>query len=259
MLYLLGSDRTTSLATDNDANFMHYTELGWECTVGRLWLVHNLCQGKIGPSDEVVTLKDRMFMYSKLCKVRAFSPDLQGFAVSPFDYGTFLSDLHVANGVFVPWRWPEEIPKILDFDFEPVDPTPCIVINHRVRNHSADRNFSKEQTRDLVTVAISLGLKPYICGRYAESVDARAEYIPRLQTVASLIHHPNCRAFVASGGPSLMAQQCCRNKLVFINTCGNLNNFHPLYLSPYLNFSGCRTIVVPPNHPPAVTEAILAD
>jgi len=248
MLHWLGADLTSSLASDSQVDFQHYTELGWEAAVGRLKVIRMISEGKISKEDTIVTLRDRTFMYDKLCKTQPYDSSYrhEGNGLHLRDYNWWIAELHympIMNGNHVPWRWPQDIPMILDLDFEEINPPPCIMINHRVRAWAAARNCKEENTKNLVSLALSLNLKPYISGRYAEKIDERAEYIPTLRRLASIIHHPNCIAFFTMGGPTMLAQQCCKNKLVVFNTLNALETAqigkHPLFMSNYLNFSGC--------------------
>lgn len=248
MNHILAMDKTSTLREDSQSSFAHYTELGWEIAVGRFKVIRMMQEGKITKNDTIVTLSDRTFLYSKFCNTMAYNQSMvpeQG-ALHPFNYGEWGQEIHYVDKKQVPWRWPEDIRFILDYDFEPVSPPPCVVINHRVRQWVPERNCKEADTQHYVSMALQMSLKPYISGRYADKVDVRAEYIGSLRKVASLIHHPNCKAFIASGGPSLMAQQCCKNKLIFLNYCGCMG-LNPLYLQDQLNFSKCQIHIINPN------------
>lgn len=248
MIHVLSMDKTTTLNEDNDSSFMKYTELGWEISVGRLKVIRMMQEGLLTKNDTIITLADRAFLYSKFCNTKPYTQDIipVNGGLSPLNYGDWCQQIHCEGKVQAPWRWPQDIKYILDYDFEPVDPAPCVVINHRVRNWSTERNCNENTTRNFISMILSLGLKPFISGRYADKVDPRAEYIPSLRKVASIIHHPNCKAFIASGGPSLMAQQCCKNKLIFMNTCGCIG-LNPLYLQDKMNFSKCQMHIINPD------------
>lgn len=249
MIHWLGSDLATTLAQDNTASFRNYTELGWEVSVGRLKVIRMIAEGKITRDDTILTLKDRMFFYSKFCNVEPFVRPPDKFGLSPENLGEWSRQIHVENGKHVAWRWPQDIPTILNFDFEPCEPPRCVMITHRIRGWCPNRNADENNTRAFVSMVMDLGYKPYIGGLHAEGVDPRAEYVPTLRRLASIIHHPNCVAIIASGGPTLLAQQCCRSKLVCLKTCGDDNPWfeHPLYLSRHLNFAGCKVHLVSPN------------
>lgn len=250
MIHLLGADNMKSLKDDNQESFLHYTELGWEVTVGRLQLIRMLSEGKASPSDTVVTLKDRMFFYSKFCKnVIPYESPVQTNGIMPNQYGEYVFHLHVKDKAYPDWRWPQDIPRILDFDFEECSPPKCVVITHRVRGWCTNRNCDINNTRSFVSMVMDLGYKPYIGGLHAEDVDSRAEYLPTLRKVASVTHHPNCAAIIAAGGISLLSQQVCRSKLLCLMTCGEQNPWfeHPLYLSKHLNFAGAQCFLVSPN------------
>lgn len=256
MIHWLGADNTTTYESDNQSGFKWYTELGWEAIVGRLKVIRMVSDGRIGKDDVIVTVPDRMFFYSKFCQVRPYEPgmELKDVGMNPWGYGDWLNELHVSAGKYVSWRWPQDMGLIAAFDYEPVDPPPCAVVQHRVRKWVSNRNCKEADTRALVDAIIDAGLKPYISGRHAESVDPRAEHVPTLRRLASIIHHPNCTAFFATGGPAMMAQQCCRNKLVCLDTCGvkaDRTN-HPLYFSPLLNLSGHERHVI---YPTEIDEA----
>lgn len=248
MKHLLGADRRTDLQSDNEESFAYYTELGWEAIVGRLKVIRMVSEGRITRNDTIVTLPDRTFFYSKFCNVEAFDPnasysDVNG-SLHPHYYGAWLQELFVEDKQVVGWRWPEDLPLILDFDFEPVDPPPCIIINHRIRGWQANRNIKPEDTQALVSLALELGLKPYISGQNAEAIDPRAEHIGSLRKLASIMHHENCLVSFMAGGPAMMAQQCCKNTLVGLDTSGFLAipelHAHPLFFSTLLNFSGYK-------------------
>lgn len=244
--YWVSSDMTSKLKDDNSSSFVNFTELGWEASVGRLKIIRMIQEGKLTSNDSVIVIKDRMFMYP-FCNVVAFDPNNIPVKTKthPHDYGKWLHELHKKDKDWVPWRWKEDIPMILDFDFEEANPPPCIVINHRIRGWVVNRNIKNENTQKLVSMILSLGLKPYISGKYANKVDDRAEYIPTLRKLASIIHHPHCKAFVSAGGTTLLAQQCCRNKLICINAYGKMQRGkNPLYFSPKFNFTGCKEYLI---------------
>jgi hypothetical protein len=44
----------------------HYTELGWELMVTRLAYIRGLQTGLYSPKDNIITIGDRQFLYSKL-------------------------------------------------------------------------------------------------------------------------------------------------------------------------------------------------
>ena len=259
MIHWLGSDLTTSLADDNTSNFCNYTELGWEVSVGRLKVIRMISEGKITKDDTILTLKDRMFFYSKFCNVSAFEKRPEKYGLMPDDLGEWARELHAENGKFIPWRWPQDIPMILDFDYEPYDPPPCVMITHRVRGWCPGRNADANNTKAFVSMVMDMGYKPYIGGMYAENIDPRAEYVPTLRRLASIIHSTKCAGIIASGGPTLLSQQCCPSKLICLKTCGDDNPWfeHPLYLSRYLNFSGCKITLIKPNDIKAAKVALL--
>lgn len=249
MIHWLGSDVTTSLSEDNKESFCNYTELGWEVSVGRLKVIRMVSAGKITRDDTILTLKDRMFFYSKFCNVAPFEKPPEKFGLMPNNLGDWLHELHCYDGKVGPWRWPQDIPMILDFDYEPCDPPRCVMITHRVRGWCPNRNAEAKNTRAFVSMVMDLGYKPYLGGKHAEDIDPRAEYVPTLRRLASIVHHPNCAAIIASGGPTLLAQQCCRSKLICLKTCGDANPWfeHPLYLCKHLNFAGCQVSLVRPD------------
>ena len=255
----MSADCTNSKTEDNKVSFLHYTELGWEVTVGRLKVIRMINENRISKNDTIITLEDRTFLYSKFCKVQPFKTDPKpplGLTPTNENYSNWLHELYVYDGKIGPWRWKQDIPKILDFDYEECNPPPFVVINHRIRNHDVGRNGEEENTRSLVSMVMDLGYKAFIAGRYADSIDPRAEYVPKLRTVMSLSNHRNCCCFIGSGGPVLLAQQCCRSKVICLNACCKncldissceKCNFmiHPLFLSKYANFTGCKQYVVP--------------
>jgi len=267
MNHWLSADNTTSATDDNQSSFGHYTELGWEVSVGRLMVIRMIGEGKITRNDAIVTLADRTFMYSKFCNVipytPTFNPPRHEVGLHFFNYGDWMYEIHYDSCVpknHIPWRWPGDIPLIKDFDFEEVNPPPCLVINHRTRNWITNRNSSPSDTQGLVSMGLEMGLKVYLSGRYAQDVDRRAEYVPRLKTLASLIHHPNCLVFHTTAGPTMLAQQCCSNNLIcpMRGIDGNVFGKHPLYMSDYLNFSGCKQHLIAPGDIGAA-KAILRD
>ena len=264
MIHWVSSDCATTIEEDNQSSFSHYTELGWEASVGRLKVIRMIGEGKITKDDTIVTLKDRMFMYSRFCNVvpfeKVFNESEVGMYPSYSNYLKWIHELHVDPTLkkIVPWRWPQDMPMILNFDFEEVSPPPCVVINHRIRGWDKYRNCDPKSTKNIISIITTMGLKTYISGRHAESVDERAEHIPTLRKLSSIIHHPNCVAFISTGGTTMLAQQCCSNKLICLNTacptclgigtckeCQYLD--HPLYMSKALNFSGYQGHVVMPN------------
>jgi hypothetical protein len=263
MIHWLSADNTKSTAEDNQQSFLHYTELGWEATVGRLKVIRMISLGEITRKDTILTLNDRMFLYSNFCNVKPFEkePTKEDLGLRPTNsnYTNWLIELYVhGNREIGPWRWAQDVPTILNFDYEKCNPPPCVVINHRIRGYSPSRNFEEQHTKSLVSMVMDLGYKPYIGGKYADSIDPRAEYVPKLRTLMSLVNHKNCVCFIGSGGPILLAQQCCRSKLVCLNvcckeciditTCKSCNFMvHPLFLSKYANFTGCQQFVVPFN------------
>lgn len=243
----ISSDMTKSLKDDNQQSFLHLTELGWEMVVGRLKVIRMMGAGQFKPTDTVITIADRTFMYP-FCKVEAFNPETapneQRADFVP-RYTRWLNELH-ANRT-TPWAWPKDIEKIRSFDFMNITPPACVVINHRVRKWDPGRNSDEEGTRKLVSMALSLGLKPYISGRYADKVDDRAEHIPTLRELASIVNHDNCKCFFATGGTIMLGQQCCKNKMVVRNLCGDSEKhfrLHPLWMSDRLNFSGCEQYLI---------------
>jgi hypothetical protein len=179
----------------------------------------------------------------------------------PENHGEWLSEIHCENGKHIPWRWPQDIQKILDFDYEPCSPPPCVMVTHRVRGWCKNRNCEASNTKSFISMVMDMGYKPYIGGKYAEGVDDRAEYVPSLRSIASIVNHRNCVAIIASGGPSLLAQQCCRSKLLCLKTCGDSNPWgeHPLYISKFLNFSGCQQFLVSPNDVNAARKIIMGE
>lgn len=259
MIHWMSADRSRSAAEDNQESFLHYTELGWEATVGRIKIIRMINEGRFGKDDAVVTLPDRAFLYSKFCKVIPFDGkpvQTKGLIPTNSNYLNWLRELYTENNQFVPWRWPQDLPLILNLDYDQCSPPPCVVINHRIRGFGTGRNCDEANTRNLVSMAMELGYKPYISGKYADSVDPRAEYIPTLKMAMSIVHHDNCACFIASGGPVLLAQQCCRSKLICLNVCCKgcadvtqcksctfLN--HPLFLSRHAKFSSCQQHVIP--------------
>jgi len=252
MIHWLSADNTSSVTDDNQESFGHYTELGWEVATGRLKVIRMIREGKITKDDIIVTLADRTFMYSRFCKTLPYTPSFKWVpgGLHWSNYTDWLLELHYDGDKknHIPWRWPGDIPLIKDFDFEEVNPPPCIVIGHRVRNWAPNRNSSPSSTQKLVSLGLEMGLKVYLGGRYAQDIDERAEYVPGLRTLASLIHHPNCLAFFTASGPTMLAQQCCRNNLVcLIYTKDKIYGKHPFYMSDYLNFSGCKQYLIMPN------------
>ena len=260
MMHWLSADLSKSAQEDNKESFLHYTELGWGATVGRMKIIRMISEGRFGKDDVVVTLPDRAFMYSKFFKVVPFAGNpIQTLGLTPTNsnYLSWLQELYTESGQFVRWRWPQDVPMILDLDYEPCSPPPCVVINHRVRGFGTGRNCDEANTRNLVSMVMDLGYKPYISGKYAENVDPRAVYVPSLRTTMSLVHHENCKCYIASGGPVLLAQQCCRSKLICLNVCckGCVDvvntckacNFlrHPLFVSNDANFTGCEQHIIP--------------
>ena len=238
MIHLLGADQRKDLSDDNNSSFHWYTELGWEVSVGRPWVLHCLQEGRINRGDSIVTTKERMFFYSNLgVAVEEYTGPIE-CKINPTNYGDWLRYLYYDKEGKHVHKYPNEH---IDFDYEEVKPEPCVVMIHRVRGWVPKRNMKDHITKDFISMIMDKGLKPYIVGQNAEDVDHRAEYIDSLRTIASIMHHDNCRAVIGAGGISLLAWQVHKRKIVFLTTCGNENPFgdNPLYFSRYQNYNGC--------------------
>jgi len=262
MIHVLGMNKAAyNIQADTKDSFEWYTELGWEVVAGRTHVVRMINTGKIAPSDTIVTLKDRMFMYTKLhSNVKEWVLGIEPIpgGIRPDNFGDYCSNIFHTNGVQdTIYKFPQDIPMLINHDYEEVNPPVCAVINHRKRGWYPVRNIKESTTQNLVSMCLDLGIKPYISGMNAENIDSRAEYVPTLRKVASLMHHPNCKAFIGSGGPSLLAQQCCSSKLIFLNTCGSIG-VNALFLQDRMNFAKHKMFVVGPDDVEAVKIALLA-
>jgi len=263
MIHILGMNKCDyKIDQDKNSSFEWYTELGWEVVIGRLQAIRMIQDGRITSADTIVALKDRMFMYTRIhANVREWVPGIEPCGgLRPDAFGEYALELfdskHLrGNHTDTIYKFQQDIPMILNHDYEEVNPPKCIIINHRKRGWCTERNMKEDITRKLIGIGLELGLKVYLSGMNAEGLDNRAEYVPTLRKTASIMHHPNCKAFIGSGGPALLAQQCCPSKLIFINTCGSIG-CNPLFLQNRMNFAKHKMFIVPPDNLSGVKQII---
>jgi hypothetical protein len=240
-----------------------YTELGWELMVTRLAYIRGLQSGLYSPKDNIITIGDRQFLYSKLAnKVFDCSiPREQILAQDPnaefidIDHVQSLSYLHddYSAGKINQYKFIQDKDIITNsIDYSNVSEKYNITekfagILIRVRQWASFRNLDDNMYMAIIDKLKAKYGRVFVFGLCSEQVWKNKDitYIDNLQDWASLVNHPLCDVVVgpASGGTAV-CQLCNNSALLLVSWDEDMCKRHPLYFSPSVTFSKCNVILL---------------
>lgn len=259
-----------NLATDPNFQTIHnYFELGWEMGASRIDCLHLFASGKIRPETHaIVTLRDRMFLYSTLMPVLAYEdwakerrvtdasnlPKSRTMDLTHFYASTAAVRWEVFHyGPERRYRYEEMVRNLYDHFQAPgisdLTDQPYFVCCWRYRNsHHAERNTPESTARTLHQLLLNHAPRIYVVGLGAEGLCNGKEIVHvDLPRFCALVRQPNCRAVVgAMTGTMQFAAIACRSKVAVYQHNPqepvNVAN-HPVVLGECVNFHRNKRLI----------------
>lgn len=225
---------------DDNADLFHeYFELGWEVISSRLFAIRMLREGNISIDDTIVTVGDRMFMYTKIFKnvisykkFRTMNIEennildlakyssLDNHFISTQDINKDgIVDIHAKYS-----RFYDDYDFIVNFDFADISHLPidndyyCVCL--RYRSHTPGRNSPDTFWDDFLKKMKQMNKIVFVVGYGAESkCDGKnIIHIEKLSEYASLINGKKCKSTIGvPTGTITLAFFCCTNKLFILD------------------------------------------
>jgi hypothetical protein len=261
--YIVGKKALEGTLTSDSANgtLSEYFELGWEYIASHFRIKLLYVNRVLNPDDVIVTLKDRMFLYSGFWNNVMPFEDFSYEKVGSDDVVVDLCDIIDSNReAFLPLlgvdnkyvHWNEMIDVLTNIDYKSLphlntkDEYCCIHI--RYRGWATHRNTSADFWHKLIEEVTSTGINVYVFGKEAEKFANSKNVIHvSLEEYASLLNNKKCK-FIVGGmsGGTLVAQTFAHKnctQYVVISDEQTLREFNThdayrvFYHIPGMNFS----------------------
>lgn len=261
MKYYIVGKKTKEGIIGNDGmgKLDEYFELGWEYAVSHLYIKHLYNQGQLNNDDIIVTLKDRMLLYtgfwSNVIPWEEFRErtNLGGEVVD------ICQHIHHRPEMFLPkvvnnkyQHWDSDINVIKNIDYVdishlPIDKPYCC-LHLRYREWASYRNLSKDTWVKIINKIKLSGIKIFIFGKGTENfADNETVFHVNMGEYASLLNNKNCKFLIGSmSGGTLMAQTCshegCVNNIIItdehtLREFNTKDDYQVFYHSEPFNFS----------------------
>lgn len=257
------------LATDPNFQSIHnYFELGWEMGASRIDCLQLFATNQITPElHEVVTLRDRQFLYSKLLPTVAWEDWSKERGIT--DASRLPSDIidltnFYANTAGVRWEiyhgghlghyiFEDQVRNWYDwFDAPPVNgeaKEPYFLCCWRYRNqHHRERNTPDATARSIHEFLLKRAAKVYVVGIGSEPLcDGQRIVHVSLPMFCALCVQPNCRGVIgAMTGTMQFAAIACRSRIAAYqhNPQEPVNTMdHPVVLGECVNFHRNKRLI----------------
>lgn len=269
MTFVLCSKRDNLGTHGNWQSLHNYFELGWEMGATLIDCKHLIASGQIKPETHtVVTLRDRMFLYSSLMPVMAF----EDFAIqrnirdaSRIQFPDVLDltqtyartswiDTNVYHGNGGRYIHTDLVKPLYDEfthpDVSGLAAEPFYLCCWRYRhNHSSDRNTPAATAMAFHSHLTRKGAKVYVVGLDTQHLcDGKTSLQVDLPTFCALAKHPNCLAVTgAMTGTMQFAAVICRSVVAVyqhndkVPEANEVN--HPVVFGECVNFHNNKRLL----------------
>jgi ADP-heptose:LPS heptosyltransferase len=257
--YIVGKKMKEGIiGNDGMGKLSEYFELGWEYVATHLTIKHMFVENRLEKDDVIVTLKDRMFLYtgfwSNVMSFEDFTKkNIKKNVIDLCDQvdrtpEKFLPK--VVNGKYEYWDSDINVIKnvgYVDITHLPIDKPYCC-LHLRYREWANFRNLSKDNWRRIINKIKLSGIKIFIFGKGTEEfADGETVLHTNLDEYASLLNNKNCKFLIGTmSGGTLIAQTCshknCVNNVIItdkqtLKEFNTKNNYQVFYHSQPFNFS----------------------
>lgn len=242
---------------DTTSGIKEYFELGWESIGSRFDFIASYNQGLIDENNTtVVTIEDRMFMYSKFFKNVISYDEFKNIDVKEIDiiidypesfpqvtayYPELFSDKNDKNKYFRKKEDQDLIFNGFDIDDAIKPESSFVVMCIRHRDWCKDRNSDLSFWQKLVN-GINGAHDIFVVGKNNENFcfENNITYIPKLRDYVSLIKNKNCKGVILqSTGTAVLALTCSESDIYFVDhakVSSLHNNASPICGSRQIHF-----------------------
>jgi len=257
MYYIVGKKINEGIIGDDGwGDLSRYFELGWEYAVTHLHIKHMYNEGKLKPEDIIVTIKDRMFLYTGFWK-NVISID--DFIKIPNKTNDVI-DLCENAGNLLPRTkdgkyeyFYSDLDIIKNIDYKNIDHLPTkekfCCLHLRYRDWANFRNLDISIWLRIIEKLKQKNKKIFIFGKTTNHLcDNDTIFYVDLDEYASLLHHNNCDFLIGTvSGGSLVGQifsnKNCTNNIIITDNQTQIelnetnDNYKVFYHSQEFNFS----------------------
>lgn len=246
------------IGNDGNGILSNYFELGWEYVVTHLYIKHLFNTNKLKPTDCIVTIKDRMFLYTGFWKnvisyEEFITTEKKGNVIDLCDISYDILPKIVGDKYEY---FDDDLPVIKNVDYINVDHLPTdseyCCLHLRYRDWAPFRNLDLSYWLKIIDKLTKKGLKIFIFGKSNENLcDNKNTFCVNLDEYASLLNNKNCSFLIGTvSGGSLTAQlfshKNCVNNIIITDTqteteiLKTTDEFKAFHHIPEFNFSGTK-------------------